>query len=249
MRRIILIIGVVIIAIAAVFFYQHSTENNEQANRQNFDLVMAEKMRDLYGKAQDWSKPMQFEVQDKRLKGDYKKLSEFILNLWVNGIETRNQYLRDLNAAQWTTFLNVERLDADRKQGYKQTEQMLKTVHQVTERYQQQSNKNKLEALATAKVLDVREDLRAPMQAKLEHNLKLNKESELILLELQILDKADAMFEMLKKYQWQVDDGKILFYQDAQVKQFNLLYQDLLTLNAKIEQKKTQNAEGIEEEF
>lgn len=51
---------------------------------------------------------------------------------------------------------------------------------------------------------------------------------------MQILDKADAMFVILKPMHGN-ETAKILFRDTAQVKAFNQLYQDVLRLNAKIE--------------
>ena len=67
--------------------------------------------------------------------------------------------------------------------------------------------------------------------------------------EQQIIEKAQAMFDMLKTYQWQRKDKMILFRETAQVKKFNTLYQDVLKLNAKMEKIKQNNAEVLEEEL
>lgn len=248
MRRIWIVVGIVLIAIAAWFYVEHESAQRTTANRQMFDVVMSEKMDELYHQAQDWSKPVQLNVRDARLTGDYKVLSEFLLNYWMRNVETRNQYLRQLKAVKWDQFLDVNRLDADRKHGYTETENMLKVVHQVTEQYQKQNFENKKAALVQAKSLPIDRDIRNPLQAKLEQNLKVDQDNSLVLLELEILTKADAMFEMLKKYPWQQQGDKILFAQDVQVKQFNALYQDILRLNLEIEQKKKQNMLAVQQE-
>ena len=247
MRRIWIVVGIIIVVIATWFYVEYESEQRNAANRQMFDVVMSEKMDALYQQAQDWSKPIQLNVHDDRLKGDYKILSEFLLNYWMSNVETRNQYLRALKAVNWDQFLDVNRLDADRKHGYIETENMLKVAHQVTEQYQQQNFNNKKAAIAEAKALPIDREIRNPLQAKLEQNLKVDQENSLIVLELEILTKADAMFEMLKKYPWQKQGDKILFAQDAQVKQFNTLYQDVLRLNLEIEQKKKQNTLAVQQ--
>lgn len=247
MRRIWIVVGIIIVVIATWFYVEYESAQRNAANRQMFDVVMSEKMDALYQQAQDWSKPIQLNVHDDRLKGDYKILSEFLLNYWMSNVETRNQYLRALKAVNWDQFLDVNRLDADRKHGYIETENMLKVAHQVTEQYQQQNFNNKKAAIAEAKALPINREIRNPLQAKLEQNLKLDQENSLILLELEILTKADAMFAMLKKYPWQKQGDKILFAQDAQVKQFNTLYQDVLRLNLEIEQKKKQNTLAVQQ--
>ena len=67
------------------------------------------------------------------------------------------------------------------------------------------------------------------------------------MLEIQVFNKADEMLAMLKKYEWERKGDQILFKNDAQVKQFNVLYQDILKLSAQIEQRKEGNADALEE--
>ncbi|KAF1020065.1 MAG: hypothetical protein GAK29_03735 [Acinetobacter bereziniae] len=247
MRRILIVFGIIFLAIIGFFYYDHTSIKNEEANRQAFDLVMTDKMHQLSEQAQDRSKPVNIDIHDARLKGEYKILSEFLLKYWIKNIDTRNAYLNQLAAAKWDHFLDVNRLDADRKQNYVETSQMLLTVRQAMQQYQQNNMKNKNEALTELKKSTLRKDLKKPLQDKLEQSAQLDPENALILNELQILGKAETMFDMLKKYQWQKQGNQILFKEDAQVKQFNQLYQDVLKLNSQINQKKEQNAEVLQE--
>ncbi|MEC8125087.1 MAG: hypothetical protein VX125_14800 [Pseudomonadota bacterium] len=247
MGRILIVFGIIFLAIIGFFYYDHTSIKNEEANRQAFDMVMTDKMRQLSEQAQDRAKPVNIDIHDARLKGDYKILSEFLLKYWIKNIDTRNAYLNQLAAAKWDHFLDVNRLDADRKQNYLETTQMLGTVRQAMQQYQQNNMKNKNEALAELKKSTLRKDLKKPLQDKLEQSAQLDPENALILNELQILGKAETMFDMLKKNQWQKQGNQILFKEDAQVKQFNQLYQDVLKLNSQINQKKEQNAEVLQE--
>ena len=253
MRRTLLIVIslvlVILLAIGGFLYYDHTSIKNEEANRQAFDLVMTEKMRQLSEQAQDRSKSVQIDIQDARLKGDYKTLSEFLLAYWVRNVDTRNAYLNQLAAAKWDQFLDVNRLDLDRKQNYAETTQMLSTVRQAMQQYQQNNTQNKQQALVQLKQLDLRKDLKQPLLDKLQQNAKVDPENVLILNELQILAKAEIMFEMLKKYEWKKQGNQILFKEDAQVKQFNQLYQDVLKLNSQINSKKEQNAEVLADEL
>ena len=253
MRRVLLILTslffVIFLAVVGFLYYDHNSVKNEEANRQAFDVVMTEKMRQLSEQAQDRSKPVDIDTHDSRLKGDYKILSEFLLGYWVKNVDTRNAYINQLANAKWDTFLDVNRLDADRKQNYAETTQMLSTVRQAMEQYQQKNNQNKNDALTQLKRLDLRNDLKKPLLDKLEQNSKTDSENTLILNELQILAKAEKMFEMLKTYTWQKQGNEILFKEDVQVKQFNQLYQDVLKINSQINTKKEQNAEVLDNEL
>ena len=135
MRRFLLFLTVVVICLGTFFFYQYRVKQNAANTEQMFEIVMAEKMRELYDQAQDWSKPIQLNVHDDRLSGDYKLMSEFLLSYWMQNVEARNAYLRQLKAANWDTFLDVERLDQDRQKGYRETEKMLHDVRKISTEY------------------------------------------------------------------------------------------------------------------
>ena len=214
-----------------------------------FEVVIAEKMRELYDQAQDWSKPVQMNVHDDRLSGDYKLMSEFLLNYWMQNVEARNHYLRQLKAANWDTFLDVERLDQDRQQAYKDTEQMLREVRKISTEYERKRQQIQTDSLEQAKSLAIHNEMRKSLQVKLEHNLKVDKAHDIFPIEQQIIEKAQAMFDMLKTYPWQKQDKMILFQETIQVKKFNNLYQDVLRLNAKMEKIKKSNVEVLDEEL
>jgi len=249
MRRFLFFISIVAICIGSFFLYQHHTQQRTANNQQMFDVVMTEKMRELYDQAQDWTTPVQLDIHDQRLSGDYKLMSEFLLNYWIQNVEARNRYLRALKAANWDTFLDVERLDQDRKQGYKETEQMLVNARRISIEYEQERQHIYASALEQVKSLSIHNEMRQSLQAKLENNLKLDQAHDIFPIEQQIMEKAQAMFDMLKKYQWQAKDKTILFQEAAQVKKFNALYQDVLKLNAKMDKIKKNNTEVLDEEL
>lgn len=249
MRRFLLFLLVVVLGIGSFFLYQHQLQQRAANNKQMFEVVMAEKMRTLYDQAQDWTTPVQLDIHDDRLSGDYKLMSEFLLNYWMQNVEARNRYLRALKAANWDTFLDVERLDRDRKQDYKDTEQMLADVRKASTEYEQARQQIQSSSMQQAKNLAIHHDMRQALQAKLDSNLKADKAHDIFPIEQQIIEKAQAMFDMLKKQQWQRKDKMILFRETAQVKKFNTLYQDVLKLNSKMEKIKQNNTEVLEEEL
>jgi hypothetical protein len=249
MRRFLLFAAVIVICISSFFFYQYHVQQKAANTEQMFEVVMAEKMRELYDQAQDWSKPVQMNVHDDRLSGDYKLMSEFLLNYWMQNVEARNHYLRQLKAANWDTFLDVERLDQDRQQAYKDTEQMLREVRKISTEYERKRQQIQTDSLEQAKSLAIHNEMRKSLQVKLEHNLKVDKAHDIFPIEQQIIEKAQAMFDMLKTYTWQKQDKMILFQESIQVKKFNNLYQDVLRLNAKMEKIKKSNVEVLDEEL
>ncbi len=249
MRRFLIFVIVVVLCIGSFFFYQHTLKQRAIDNQQMFEVVMSEKMRELYDQAQDWSTPVQLDIHDDRLAGDYKLMSEFLLNYWMQNVEARNRYLRELKAANWDTFLDVERLDQDRKQNYKDTEQMFVQVRKASTEYELTRQQIQASAMQQAKTLAIQNEMRSSLQVKLENNLKADKAHDIFPIEQQIIEKAQAMFDMLKQYQWQRKDKMILFRETAQVKKFNTLYQDVLKLNAKMEKIKQNNAEVLEDEL
>ena len=249
MRRFLFLLGLVVICIGSFLLYQHQLQQRAADSKQMFEVVMAEKMRELYDQAQDWSKPIQLNVHDDRLSGDYKLMSEFLLSYWMQNVEARNAYLRQLKAANWDTFLDVERLDQDRQKGYRETEKMLHVVRKISTEYGINRQKIQADSLEQAKNLAIHNEMRKSLQEKLQNNLKTDKEHDIFPIEQQVIEKAQAMFDMLKTYPWQREDNKILFKETAQVKKFNALYQDVLNLNQKMDKIKQNNVEVLDQEL
>lgn len=247
MRRVLIAIASLIVITSIVFFtYQHIKQQQAKDSSQMFDVVMTEKMNQLYEQAQDWSKPVELNIHDKRLAGHYKQISEFLLSYWIQNINARNVYLRELKAAKWDTFLNVDRLDLDKKQKFVETEKMLADVRMASDKYQTEYEKIHKTFLAKVQELSVDTEMRQLLEMKLGTQQKADQDHAIFMIELQILDKAEEMFKLLKNYEWQKKDQMILFHENAQVKKFNGLYQDVLKLNAKIEKIKKKNVAALE---
>lgn len=247
MRRVLIAIASLIVITSIVFFtYQHIKQQQAKDSSQMFDVVMTEKMNQLYEQAQDWSKPVELNIHDKRLAGHYKQISEFLLSYWIQNINARNEYLRELKAAKWDTFLNVDRLDIDKKQKFVETEKMLADVRMASDKYQTEYEKIHKTFLAKVQELSVDAEMRQLLEMKLGTQQKADQDHAIFMIELQILDKAEEMFKLLKNYEWQKKDQMILFHENAQVKKFNGLYQDILKLNAKIEKIKKKNVAALE---
>lgn len=247
MRRVLIAIASLVVITSIIFFtYQHIKQQQAKDSSQMFDVVMTEKMNQLYDQAQDWSKPVQLDIHDKRLAGHYKQISEFLLSYWIQNINARNEYLRELKAAKWDTFLNVDRLDIDKKQKYVETEKMLGDVRTASDKYQTQYEKIHKTFLAKVQELSVDAEMRQLLEMKLGSQQKADQDHAIFMIELQILDKAEEMFKLLKNYPWQKKDQMILFHENAQVKKFNQLYQDVLKLNAKVEKIKKRNVAALE---
>lgn len=242
------ILAVVIVMVTLLFGYcaYAQNEKNDEVQRQQFDLVMTEKIEQLYVQAKDWKTPLNFKVEDERLDGDYKVLSEFILKYWVDNIESRNMYLRELDQAKWDEFLNVRRLELDKKNKYQDTEKMFVQVKKIQSEYQTRDQQIYATALQALDALEMKADLREPMKEKLKFSRQHNNDQALFALELKITKKAEEMFEFLKNHDWQRRNEMILFKSDLSVNRFNELYRELNQLQREIDQLKNQNAEVIE---
>ena len=135
MPRIFLILGLATCAVFGWMFYQYSVQQNDLSQLKTYQTVLYEKAELIYEQAQDWSEPIDINVSDPRLQGDYKVMADFVLSQMIQNAEARNEYLRALKAIHWDEFLNIDRLDQDRKQKYVETEQMLKQAHLLTSQY------------------------------------------------------------------------------------------------------------------
>lgn len=245
MRRILILITLLIVSLCGYFLY-HDHLDSKKTDQKVFDKVMTEKMEILYVQAKNWKKPITLNVEDERLEGDYKIMSEFILTYWVNNIEARNSYLRQLDGAEWDQFLNIERLDQDRQQAYQQTKSMLIAVRKATSEFQQKNKAITEKAIADVENLEVSKKLKQAMSDKLKLTRDSSNELALLHIELEVLKRAEEMFEMLKSKKWIKQDNLILFEQDEDVRKFNVLYAEVNEFQSQIEELKRQNASVFE---
>ncbi|NNH02016.1 hypothetical protein [Acinetobacter sp. ANC 5414] len=249
MPRIFLILGLATCAVFGWMFYQYSVQQNDLSQLKTYQTVLYEKAELIYEQAQDWSEPIDINVSDNRLQGDYKVMADFVLSQMIQNAEARNQYLRELKAIHWDKFLDIDRLDQDRKQKYVETEQMLKQAHLLAVQYQQQTQQREEDTLARAKHLSIKANLRHQLTDSLRESRDSDKTHALFALELQVLNKADALFEILKNNKWQKKNKTFMFYEDQPLKQFNALYQQVLQLNAEMEKIKKQNRQAVEQQL
>lgn len=247
MRRILILITILVLSICGYVYYL-DLNDSDKLNRKAFDTVMSEKMEQLYVQARNWKKPLSMQIEDNRLEGDYKVMSEFILKYWMDNIEARNSYLRQLDRADWDHFLSATRFEQDRKAAYQQTTQMLSIVKTATAEYKTKHEQIGTKALEDLATLDVNKNMRESMQEKLEVTRQDNDEIALLHIEMQILEKAEQMFAMLKKYKWVNKNDMFLFEKDEQVRKFNLLYAEVLEFQQQINELKKQNARFFEED-
>lgn len=246
MRRIGIWIGGLLIVGILIYSGYWIIQKRAADSQRMFEKVMSEKMSELYTQAQDWSTSVQLNVSDPRLAGDYKIMSEFLLTYWVQNVEARNRYLRELKQAKWDTFLDVKRLDADKKQSYTETERMLSDVRKAASAYETEHERIQKDFLLQARQLKIEPAMKTALIGRLDQN---NQDHEIFLIEQQIHKKAVQMFVMLKRHQWEEKDHVILFHEDVQVRRFNALYQEVLQLNAQIEQIKQKNTQVIEKQI
>ncbi len=91
MPRVFMILAAVTLAIFIGLFYQNSVQQKHQAELLEYETVLEEKTQSIVRQAQDWSKPIQLELEDDRLDGDYAIMAEFMLGQLRDSAEERNQ--------------------------------------------------------------------------------------------------------------------------------------------------------------
>ena len=246
MPRVFMILAAVTLAIFIGLFYQNSAQKKHQADLLEYETVLEEKTESIAQQAQDWSKPIELELEDDRLDGDYAIMAEFMLGQLRDSAEERNQYLRDLKAANWQNFLDIDRLAKDQAQDYKETEAMLKQVHHIVNSYEQKIQQRDAELIDKAQQLDIKNRYRQQLSQTLKDSQQNSNAHVIFEIEKQTLAKADALFAVLKKHKWQKKNKTFMFYEDQAVQEFNALYKEILHLNKQMQQIATANQKAVE---
>lgn len=99
MPRVFMVLAGATLVVFAWLFYQYTAQQQEEAELIEYETVLNEKTAEIFEQAQDWSKPIQLDIEEDRLDGDYAVMAEYVLGQMRDRAEERNQYLRDLKAA------------------------------------------------------------------------------------------------------------------------------------------------------
>jgi hypothetical protein len=236
MRRVVIIIAIITCAIFGLMFYQYHVQKQEVEQFDIYQSVLNDKTTALYEQAKDWSKPIVIDTQDSRLAPDFQVMADFMLHIMVKNAELRNSYLRNLKDAQWDKFLDVQRLEQDKKNNYVETEQMLNQVDEMINVYQKSLDEHQQEIQKEIKALPIKARFRRYLTEALVKNAELDGDQKLFNLEKQSYAKAQQAFTILKSQKWEVKNNTFLFENQNVVNEFNQLFQDMLALDKQMKQ-------------
>ncbi len=246
MKRVVLVIAAATFSIFGYMIYQYKVQQNELAQLKVYQSVIQDEGQLIFEAAQKWQKPISVDLNTSNLDDDYKIMADFVLNFMVQSAEARNTYLRELKALNWDKFLDVNRLDKDKKNKYEETEIMFIAVKEVMTRYQESMVHRDELALNEAKHLKVNQRFRRYLTESFKEVVKQNNGQELFELEQQSFAKAQALFAILKESKWQAKNNMFLFQGDDHVKQFNKIYKEMLELDKQMKKVSQKNQKAIE---
>ncbi len=241
-----LVIAAATFSIFGYMIYQYKVQQNELAQLEVYQSVIQDEGQLIFEAAQTWQKPISVDLNTSDLDDDYKIMADFVLNFMVQSAEARNTYLRELKALNWDKFLDVNRLDKDKKNKYEETEIMFIAVKEVMTRYQESMVHRDELALNEAKHLKVNQRFRRYLTDSFKEVVKQNNGQELFELEQQSFAKAQALFAILKESKWQAKNNMFLFQGDDHVKQFNKIYKEMLELDKQMKKVSQKNQKAIE---
>ena len=240
------VIAAATFSIFGYMIYQYKVKQNELAQLEVYQSVIQDEGQLIFEAAQTWQKPISVDLNTSNLDDDYKIMADFVLNFMVQSAEARNTYLRELKALNWDKFLDVNRLDKDKKNKYEETEIMFIAVKEVMTRYQESMVHRDELALNEAKHLKVNQRFRRYLTESFKEVVKQNNGQELFELEQQSFAKAQALFAILKESKWQAKNNMFLFQGDDHVKQFNKIYKEMLELDKQMKKVSQKNQKAIE---
>lgn len=246
MKRIFVTLTCATVLIFGGLIYQYSVQKKEAIELQTYHQVLNEKVELLATEAQDWSKPIELDIHDTRLEGDYKVMQEFIVSKLMQKAERRNQYLRDLKAVNWHRFLSIQRFDADKKNNYIETQSMLSDVKKIVAQYELDTQQFDEQLLKDAHDLKIKSRFKRELTESLQNNQDMSADGNIFEVEKLSLEKAEAIFALLKNNKWEKRQQLYMFYEDKPLKQFNQLYKELVQLNKQMEQVKQDSLEEVE---
>ena len=236
MRKIVIIIAIITLTIFGLMFYQYHVQKKEISQFETYQMVLDEKTTDIYEQAKDWTKPISIKTQDPRLKPDFQVMADFMLNIMIQNAELRNSYLRALKDVQWDQFLNVQRLEKDKKSNYIETETMLKQVGMMINVYQKKLDQQETDIQKQIKTLPMKARFRRYLTEAFVNNNNVENDHTLFELEKKSYAKAQQIFAILKSEKWEEKNNTVLFKNEKTVNEFNQLYKEMLVLDQQMKQ-------------
>lgn len=249
MRRIVGIIAVVTVSVLAYFIYQYKVQQQELVELKDYQQTIQNKGAEIYIAAQDWQKPIQLDLSTLELQDDYKIMATFMLNFIAETAEIRNSYVRELKQAKWDKFLDVKRLENDKKHHYAETEHMFLNVKNSMNNYQKTLQQHDRMAEEGVKKLPVKPRFRRYLAESFQQISEQNDKQELFQLEQQSYNKASQLFGLLKTQKWVTKNNMFYFEDEAVIKQFNQTYQEMLDLDQKMRNIEHKNQQAIEQKI
>jgi hypothetical protein len=246
MRRVVVVISAVTLAIFGYLIYQYKVQKTELQQLQGYQDVINAKGELIYNAAQNWKKPIQVDLNTSELDGDYKIMADFMLNFIVESAEARNTYVRELKDKKWDRFLDIKRLESDKKNNYQDTEVMLISVKEVMQRYQDVIEQHNEQGLKEVKKLKVNQRFRRYLRESFNETLKQNNQQHLLDYEKENFENAQKLFELLKKNEWVGRNNMFLFKSDAVAKEFNDIFKAMIEVDNKIKNVRNYNKHAIE---
>lgn len=241
MPRIFVILTAATVLVFGGLFVQYKQQQHEAEQLQIYQSVLLDKTQQIFEQAKDSEKPIKVNVKDERLEGDYQVMASFVLQQMIQSAEARNSYIRELKTLGWERFLDADRLIADKKKAYVETEAMLKKVHAMVDAYALKIDELEHNSLVQAKDLPVDSKYSSQLAQSLRDSRKNDDAHLLFDLEKQSLAKADAIFVVLKNNKWERRNKLFMFYEDKPLNDFNALYKEMVELNKQMRQVSLQN--------
>jgi hypothetical protein len=181
-----------------------------------------------------------------KMKGDLGEEERFAKTFINKMVSQRNDYLHELDAVGWDKLLDAERIRKDKN--LMESKMIIQKAKDIVSKYRADTNTLFDNARKVIGTLNVSEDARQKIMGGFDRGMAKNRSrmDSILDLEAKSVAEFENIFALLstKKGAWEVQDGKILFASDSDLREFNSYLTHIKELTSKEETIQKQSSEA-----
>jgi hypothetical protein len=186
-----------------------------------------------------------------KMKGDLGEEERFAKTFINKMVSQRNDYLHELDAIGWGKLLDAERIRKDKN--LVESKMIIQKAKDIVSQYRADTNILFDNARKEIGTLNVSEDSRQKIMSGFNRGMAKNRSriDSVWDLEAKSVAKFGNIFALLstKMGAWEVQDGKILFANDSDLKEFNSYLTNIKELTNEEDAIQQQSSEAVNNTF
>ena len=186
---------------------------------------------------------------ERKARGEFGEVEGLWKDYIAQAISQRNDYLRELDTMGWARILDPERIARDTT--LVESRMMIQRAKEIVEKYERMAGTLLTDARQRIQTLAMSNSSRQEMTSGFDRGMEEAQFDGLWALQKGVLSECESSFDLLSRRpkQWVISDGRILFYDENDLRRFNSCIISIQNLAAEQEKIQQRNALAVSRSF